>query len=275
VNLDIRAHSHTQVLNALVAGAFAVTDGPALRIAIDRNNNGIIDDADTPMGGVIEMYGDKSLPIVVEWESTAEWGDVQQIELVIGAHKNVGATYTALFAPPANGPRSSGTPSTAVTRTRPVGGGKTITERADGYTDDPTGGLLRFNPLSKSGRRVIHIPIAALSLADDHSPLGILPDRLFIRAFARSQQNDGHGHCTPDSKSGQCLFRYAFANPVWAISPSFPAHTCPTNKPRAIDSDGDGMPNGCDPCPYTKKMVCPAQDPGPLNGGGSIGPAAR
>ncbi len=263
---DVRAHSHAQVLSALTSGTFSVTDGPAVRIAIDKNGNGVIDDADAQMGSVIEMYGDKTIPLVIEWESTPEWGDVQQIEIVIGALKTVGATYHAVFAPVANGPRSSGTPSVAVSRTRPVGGGKTVNERADGYVEDPTGGLLRFTPLSMSGRRVVHIPISALSLADDKSPLGILPDRLFVRAFARSQRNDGHGHCTPDAKSGACLFRYAFANPVWAISPATPAGTCPTNKPRAIDSDGDGLPDGCDPCPSRKGICLPT--PGGGAGGG-------
>jgi hypothetical protein len=125
-----RAFSQSQVLRALREGAFSVTDGPALRIAIDKNNNGKIDDGDAPMGSVVEMYGDKVIPLLVEWDSTDEWGPITQIELVVGAVNstepyNGGVPgYAARFAAVANGPRSIGTPPSLPGPIRGAGNGK-------------------------------------------------------------------------------------------------------------------------------------------------------
>lgn len=249
VNNGVQAFSQAQVLNALIEGAFAVTDGPALRIAVDRNGNGVIDDGDIPMGGIVELYGEKILPLLVEWESTPEWGEVQQVEIVIGAVRSARPELKTLFAPVANGPRSAGTPSFGVARTLTSFTGHKMIERADGYSEDPTGGLMRFYPNSMSGRRSIDLPLAALSIVEEGGTYSA-PNRLFIRAFARSQRSDGNGHCTPDPKSGKCLLRYALTNPVWAITPAIAAGSCPAGRPRAIDSDGDGLPDGCDPCPH-------------------------
>jgi hypothetical protein len=243
----VRAHSHGQILNALINGAFSVTDGPALRIAIDRNGNGVIDDNDIPMGGVVEMYGEKTLPLLVQWDSTPEWGWVEQIDIVIGAFSTThsppvtGHNLPTIYAPPANGARSVGTLGHNVLAVRDTADGRRFQIRDDGYTDDPTG-LLRFHPISFSGTRKIEIPLALLDV-------GAIPDRLFIRAFARSQQREG-ANCVPDPKSGACLWRYAYTNPVWAISPPHETGVCPRGRPRAIDSDGDGLPDGCDPCPH-------------------------
>jgi hypothetical protein len=268
----VLAHSQRQVLGALQNGAFSVTDGPALRIAIDRNGDGLIDDGDTPMGEVVEMYGDTTLPLLLEWDSTPEWGPIQQVEIVIGAIKGSEPAHYAMFAPVANGPRSASTPPFSVRRTDAVGGGRNVNRLADGYTEDPTrlrtddplAGSMRFFPLSLSGHRKIDISLSSLSVGDKGDDKGVIPDRLYIRAFARSQPMIGNsGRCAPDPKSGKCFLRYAFTNPIWAISPPFPAGTCPTGKTRAIDSDRDGKPNGCDPCPHTKQPTCdglPADD---------------
>ena len=175
------------------------------------------------MGGVVEMYGDKTLPLLIEWDSTPEWGPILQVELVIGAIRSTAPAFGATFAPVANGPRSASTPGRNA-RSRLPGGGRNI-ERADGYSemDDPTS-MLRFFPLSLSGHRKIHIPLAPLSIGDNGDDKGIIPDRLYIRAFARSQPMVGTtGQCAPDKKGGQCVLRYAFSNPIWSISPSFAA----------------------------------------------------
>jgi hypothetical protein len=239
----LHAFSHAQVLKALIEGAFSVTDGPALRIVIDRNGNGVIDDDDIPMGGVVEMYGEKKLPLLVQWDSTPEWGAVEQIDIIVGAISTKQPGAPALYAPLANGPRTVGTQTSDIAATRGTTDGRVFNMRVDGYTDDPTSGLLRFNPVSLSGVKKIEIPLEALEVGS-----GVMPDRLFIRAFARAQQRNA-GVCVPDPKSGHCLWRYAYTNPVWAISPPTPAGVCPKDRPRAIDSDGDGLPDGCDPCP--------------------------
>jgi hypothetical protein len=111
--------------------------------------------------------------------------------------------------------------------------------------------MMRFFPMSFSGHHKIDIPLALFSIGA-HRRKGIVPDRLYVRAFARSQPMVGTtGQCAVDPKGGKCFLRYAFSNPIWSISPSFAAGTCPKDRPRAIDSDGDGLPDGCDPCPYT------------------------
>lgn len=260
----IRAFSQPQVLDGLINGAFTVTDGPALRIAVDRNGNGVIDDADTPMGGIVELYGAAVLPLLVEWDSTPEWGLVEQVDIVIGAVSSTQTDekYRVLFAPTGHGARTAQTPPGPVVSGTATGGPNVnFVTRQEGYSDDPTGGRLRFNPVSFSGTRKVDIPLAWLSLGltGPENRTMIVPDRLFVRAFARAHQRDG-ARCVPDPKSGACLWRYAYTNPVWAISPPG-GGTCPRDRPRAIDSDGDGIPDGCDPCPRTRRNVCVAPPP--------------
>ena len=85
------------------------------------------------------------------------------------------------------------------------------------------------NPLSLSGTRKIEIPIALLDLgtANIWGKL-VFPDRLFIRAFARSQQRESR--CVPDPKSGSCLWRYAYTNPIWAYRRTHQG-VCPKDRP--------------------------------------------
>lgn len=252
----IRAYDQAQIVDALKEGAFSVTDGPALRIAIDRNNNGRIDDGDTPMGGIIETYGDVFLPVLVEWKSNQEWGTVYQIDLIVGAvveSQRGGFHMALLFAPRDSGPRTAATLSgDYAVYTWSVGDGRQIIKRSDGYYDDPTGGRLRFEPVSMSGTRRIDLPVDALRLGE-----GYPPERLFVRAYAKAQPMIGSSaNCVVDTKIGRCIPRYAFSNPVWAITGTREAGTCPRDRPRAIDSDGDGLPDGCDPCPHTSRPRC-------------------
>lgn len=76
-------HSQQQVVAALRAGNFAVTDGPAVRIVYDQNRNGEIDDWDVQMGGFDSVRG-CDIPILVEWLSTLEFGRVETIDLTLG-----------------------------------------------------------------------------------------------------------------------------------------------------------------------------------------------
>ncbi|WP_146909133.1 hypothetical protein [Arenimonas daejeonensis] len=265
----IRAYDQTQIVAALREGVFSVTDGPALRIAIDRNNNGRIDDADTPMGGIIETYGDTSLPLLVEWQSNQEWGTVYQIDIIVGAVLGTAPGQSRLFAPKDNGPRTRFTTvGDVIVDTELVGDGRQIVQRSDGYYDDPTGGRMRFAPVSFSGTRRIDLPIDSFRLTQayvNHRLVPLIPDRLFVRAFAKSQPMVGDSAtCAIDTKIGRCIPRYAFSNPVWAIAGAREAGTCPRDRPRAIDSDGDGLPDGCDPCPSTSRTRCetgPTRDP--------------
>ncbi|MBL4673871.1 MAG: hypothetical protein JKX81_16545, partial [Arenicella sp.] len=81
--------SQKQIVDAFRDGNFIVTDGPIIRLAYDRNGNGVIDPQDIPMGGVAKIGGSPrkrhiNFPLLVEWKSTPEFGPVKEIDLEIG-----------------------------------------------------------------------------------------------------------------------------------------------------------------------------------------------
>ncbi|MDR7123012.1 hypothetical protein [Rheinheimera soli] len=103
-----RAYSHEQIVAGLKSGNFSVTDGPAVRIAIDTNKNGIIDSGDTPMGGTLVAQGYGSLQnqvidILVEFKSTADFGHVDRVMLFMGGVND--AQGSSVRYGPLNGPR--------------------------------------------------------------------------------------------------------------------------------------------------------------------------
>lgn len=238
-------HTQDQVVATLANGNFSVTDGPALRIAIDRNRNGVIDDGDTPMGGIVELYGESTLPVIVEWKSTAEFGDVAEVQLYVGAQAGSNGLTAKTYAPKGHGPQAPGIASSAVYGSY-NSNGRTYELMKDGYTADPTG-LLRFavpGGLGQGGVQKFNLPISAFEAG-----FGRRPDRLYVRAFADTTFKDATACLTTGGATGACIRRYAFTNPIWAIpGPRPDATTCPTGRPRAMDRDGDGYPDGCDAC---------------------------
>ena len=97
-------YRHEEIVEGLTSGNFTVTDGPALRIAVDRNGNGRIDEADVPMGGVLHRTQQQTdLPLLVEWRSTAEFGEVERIDLYLGVQSG---TQGRTYAPHRHGPRA-------------------------------------------------------------------------------------------------------------------------------------------------------------------------
>ena len=85
--------SQGQIVGAFRDGNFVVTDGPIIRMAYDKNNNDRIDGQDTPMGSIIDVGGlvtssRRVLPLLVEWKSTPEFGQVAEIDLYIGVFSN-------------------------------------------------------------------------------------------------------------------------------------------------------------------------------------------
>lgn len=131
-----------QVTAALGSGEFAVTDGPALRIAVDVNNNGVIDAGDIPMGGSAARSAASRL--LVEWKSTAEFGPVEDIDLYVGATSNV-LDYGLVYAPPGHGIYRRGTGHAYIDTN-----GNPHVELLDGYMSDPTGHL-RVTPGASEG----------------------------------------------------------------------------------------------------------------------------
>lgn len=216
-------HSQTQVVDALAAGAFSVTDGPALRIAVDRNRNGEIDDEDTPMGGVVDLYGEDELPLLLEWKSTRDFGPVGSVELVVGVQ---GGGRTRLYAPANHAPRAEGLPSSEAVESD--FDFWQYERGADGYWR-VDGQPLRVGsgPDDFAGSEAVTLDLRALTAGR-----GVPGERYFVRAVATTRLRQA---------------RHAFTNPIWAVTRD--AGTCPTDAPRAIDGDGDGLPDGCDPCP--------------------------
>ena len=182
-----------QVLSSLRAGQFVATDGPIVRVAIDNNRNGVIDAADTPMGGEGGYIGGADVPIVVEWISTPEFGPVTRIELAVGAHSDKLARGMT-FAPREHGVRTerdpAGTPQWVY---HEPSTGLLHTFLSDGYWLDPTGAL-RFAPAWSeryAGRRsiLLHPADYRIGITRITSQFGAefldptIPDRMYVRAF--------------------------------------------------------------------------------------------
>lgn len=152
-----------QVTDALASGQFSVTDGPALRVAIDVNGNGLIDDSDVPMGGVSRLTNPNQLvPVIVEWKSTDEFGGVASVDLYVGAANqtnDVAVTYAAqghgVHAP--QGPQAVPTPDPYVDAA-----GDEHVALKDGYMKDTTG-KLHFavsTADAKAGRKVVYLKMS-------------------------------------------------------------------------------------------------------------------
>ena len=120
-----RRYANREVINALRGGRFSVTDGPAIRIVIDKNRNGKIDDGDFEMGSTFHFFPGEHIPLLVEWFSTPEFGPIDQIDIYIG-------NQTATFASKGHG-----------SRLLPfyINQPANLTEDYGGYGHDPSGVL--------------------------------------------------------------------------------------------------------------------------------------
>lgn len=82
-------YSWPSILEGLKQGNFSVTDGPAVRIAIDMNGSGLIDEGDVPMGSTLVLPAtkrlqDQTIPVLVEYLSTEDFGKVSWVSLTLG-----------------------------------------------------------------------------------------------------------------------------------------------------------------------------------------------
>lgn len=76
--------SQQQVVDGLRSGNFSITDGPAVRVMVDANQNGLIDAGDVPMGGIHKHTLNGPFKVIVEWKSTPEFAPVESISLYLG-----------------------------------------------------------------------------------------------------------------------------------------------------------------------------------------------
>lgn len=223
-----------QIVEALRSGRFSVTDGPALRIAIDQNGNNVIDDTDAQMGEDFTLGVGQAAPVLVEWKSTPEFGPVHTVDLVVGAQAGTreGRVY---------GPRSTffGQPEcydTGYPLLDPEGNEycplsqNRVADDSLHFAVDPAqgmGGTLRFD-LDPRDFKVFDVVCWYTEVpapVEDGQPPSTTyvkhcrvdrteaASRLFVRAFAQ----------TDDTIDLHNADRFAFTNPIWLHAPELPS----------------------------------------------------
>jgi hypothetical protein len=238
-------YSNQQVLAALRAGRFSVTDGPAIRLVVDRNRNGQIDSTDLPMGSTLDFYPGEHIPLLVEWFSTREFGPITTVDLYVG---NIQRTFAPADVRP------------------PAGSGGV------GYTPDPSGALqLRLAdqlgaPIPTQPAGLKYHGIARVFLGPAQFGLASSDGALsYVRAVARTvapQQGADLAVCPATATAGsRCGGRLAYSNPIWHRY----RLACPTGRPPRVggafrptlpieDADDNRFPDTCErdvpsPCP--------------------------
>jgi len=219
--VPIRPHTQEQVVRALRTGKFSVTDGPAIRIAIDMNGNGKIDDTDIQMGDVhsfvkefsIPKLGGQTITLLTECISTPEFGPISKIDLYVGAQPGSNPPVgreARVYAPANHGARdSSRDPGSNLVETY-VSGGKVFSKMEDGYWLDQ-----RLTKTPTPGSQYSFTAVTVLDLNSYQAGRGITADRFFVRAFAETGAN----------LAAQEPPRYAFSNPIWIIRQSLTTGT--------------------------------------------------
>jgi hypothetical protein len=267
-------YTNQQVIESLRAGRFIVTDGPAIRIALDRNLNGKIDDSDTQMGGVLDFFAGDRIPLLVEWMSTPEFGPIAKVDVYVGNDR-------VTFAPRDHGPGIPGGVGVQGLGSYTFGPSNVLqVQLADAY------GRFSRAPLPAD---IAYHGTAAIYLGPGHFGLARSEGALsYVRAFARTvttQQAADLGICPAGGTAGShCGNRYAFANPVWTRYLS----TCPTIRPRRVnsavlgasslqkptyfvDKNGNRVPDACE---NTLADACPPET-SPTGAAGNISDRAR
>ncbi|MHC1766530.1 MAG: hypothetical protein AB9869_19875 [Verrucomicrobiia bacterium] len=215
--INIRGHTQEQIIRALRNGRYSVTDGPALRIAIDLNGNKQIDDTDVQMGDFYSFdkrvlraqlpRRGQTLTLLTEVISTAEFGPIRKVDVYVGVHPGPVPSapgiipQTRVYAPERHGVRAIGDPPGA--RTGFDGGFHDTFHEVlpDGYWEDNR--LLAVPPPGSEFRLTA---VTELELDSFEAGFGgVLADRFFVRAFAM----------TSGDPQVQRPDRYAFSNPIW------------------------------------------------------------
>lgn len=274
-------HEQPTVADALSEGRFSVTDGPAVRLVVDINRNGIIDDNDAPMGSVVELYNGEALPVLVEWHSTNEFGAVERVDLYVGVDSDpqctgectspINESRARTYAPPDHGARLDADETNSRYYNGLIGPYRAPDPVAlecagtcrmqDGYwlpADATARQNLRYVPTTAERYRGTRALSFDLSKFPSSGPISSAPTRAYVRAFVRTRrQCDLKSPNTPTDVlfSGNCSPRYGFTNPVWALRKAWtPGQACPLTD-RALDRDRDGAPDLCDLAPDTATLA--------------------
>ena len=233
---NLRLTTNKQVIGALRSGRFSVTDGPALRIVIDRNRNEIAEDSDFQMGSVVNRYPGEHIPVIVEWKSTPEFGRVKEIQLYVG---NKDETFSDANEGPdriIDYDLSGNTPS--------------IYGRYSKLSD-----FKFIIPIAKKDAAMAGRVIYYLS-AKHFLRSGNTASSLYIRAFAktvnRQESDPSLQDCKTEFLHDSCGGRQAYSNPIWVLAK--PDCTGSQSDPLSIDSNGNAKADACegvrveDPC---------------------------
>ena len=245
-------YANTQVIAALRAGRFTATDGPALRIAVDKNRNGRIDPDDYAMGSTFELNPGEQIPVIIEWLSTPEFGPLQRIDLYVGNKDKT-------FAPANHGPYI---PALAEESANPAllnpAYGLYFREFGN-YAPDPTAGVLQVDLRAATlARRQRGSALFFLS-PQQFGLSGTNPDLFYVRAFARTRfagEANFVSDCQDPNIAGQsCGNRIAYSNPVWgkirptcAVLSRSPPGLGGRGRPTSngLDGDGNGVADTCE-----------------------------
>jgi hypothetical protein len=205
----------------LQKGRYCVTDGPALRIAIDKNNNGIIDDDDVQMGDIFKPLpaGDNILSgpsttvnLLVECVSTVEFGPLIRLDIYVGAHPGTAGSRSTvpveprMYAPLNHGPPYDvpSNPSQIAYESR----GKTYVKLEDNYWNgDFLGDTLGWAQIPGNTLTYSKTLATTIHLENYEVGKGVSGQRFFVRAFAIAA-GDGNR---------QVADTYAFTNPIWIL----------------------------------------------------------
>lgn len=240
-----RRYTNREVIDAIRTGDFTVTDGPAVRIMVDKNRNGIIEDTDYPMGSVVDFYPGEYVPLLVEWISTKEFGPVQQVDVYIGNSK-------VTFAPEDHGP---------IIVADYEGGNPHL----GAYSKDPSGALqVKFaSNLATIDKKEQYHGIARIFVAPAQFQLNRTDGELFYaRAVARTVSAhedwlDTRSCSTSSDTAGtRCGDRLALTNPIWgryhANCPARRSHPSPpvaitqARSTTFLDSNNNAYPDVCE-----------------------------
>ncbi len=224
VGRPIRAHTQEQIIHSLRGGRFCVTDGPAIRMAIDVNTNGVIDDADIQMGDFYKFdktsAGGQQITLVAECLSTPEFGPINKVDFYVGV-------YTPRPARPSEGrvyvPFNDGVrdpdrdPGSLLGSEGYVSNGHQYSRFRNGYwLGYDSGHNLTRRPATANEYH--YTASTTLDLDWYQADRGVPPDRFFVRAFVSTFGDIG----------SQVPARYGYANPIWL------ARGTPTKPPKPV-----------------------------------------
>lgn len=217
---DVRPHTQEQILRALRQGHFSVTDGPAIRTAIDKNGNNRIDPEDVQMGDIDSLQKPllqlpnsegQTISFITEVVSTVEFGPIMNIDLYVGVHPTPRVGRQApveprMYSTLINGPQDFSDDHHG-SQSSYQSDGRNYVHLKNDYWNGDFLDKLTWKQVPGDPLRYTNTFITKLHLDYYQVGKGITADRFFVRAFAHTAGNSLQD--IPD--------RYAYSNPIWIV----------------------------------------------------------